>query len=112
MSVEHACWYPSESVCTRHFPGGAPRWIRVQRKLQKRWRGVCNAGCFTYGMLDALTAVGKATRGIDPDADPQEAETQWLARRRRRVYTAEQVQAQRERGQDLAKAYFVKTDPT
>jgi hypothetical protein len=71
-------WYPDEDICVRQGFSARYRWIRAQRKLQKK--GCSPDFYFTVAMLNKLFSVHKGTKGINPDSDSPEVEKiqKWL----------------------------------
>lgn len=78
--IDQHTWYPDEEICRRNGFTGRYRWIRVQKKIQKRAR--CRNRYFTKEMLESVFAVLSGTKGVNPDTDDyRQAEERWLARR-------------------------------
>lgn len=99
--LEHAVWFPGEAICIRQ--GKKPRWVSVQRRIDRVTGGDPSRGYFTVRMLDTLTAVHRSIRGLDVDVkDEATAEDAWCAKRKRLELTPEQAARRREKGERLA----------
>lgn len=94
--LDTAAWFPGEAICARQGP--KPRWVAVQRRIEKAVGRDASRGYFTVPMLEALTKVTTAIRGLDVDTpDEKAAEAAWCAKRKRRVWRPGEREAMRER---------------
>jgi hypothetical protein len=92
--LEAAAWFPGEAIC--NCKGTKPRWVEVQRRIEKVTGGDRKRGFFTVRMLEALTAVTPAIQGIDVDTKDEAADVEaWCAKRKRQQFTPETIERMR-----------------
>jgi len=99
-------WYPTEPVCSRKWGGKAPPWLEKQRRVARRCRAP--GTYFTRAMLDSITIVGRAVRGLSPDIeDAAEAEEAWIAQKLRTAPSPEARARRVERARKLRESSSV-----
>ncbi|WP_022671350.1 hypothetical protein [Hippea alviniae] len=73
-----AVWYPDEEICKNREMVKRFRFIRVQRKIQKR--AVNRDTYYTLRMLEEITGVRKETKGLSPETVSDES---WITQRKK-----------------------------
>jgi hypothetical protein len=78
-SLAGCAWFPDEDVCRRgDFAGTA--MVRNQKRIARATRKDFERGCFTAAMLQGITKIGQATRGLDPETEiTPERVKKWLS---------------------------------
>ena len=76
-NVEYCVFYPDEPICTS--TKFRQPWVRIQRRIARRTKCNVNVGYFTVKMLESITAVTAAIKGINPEFDA--SERVWVGRR-------------------------------
>jgi len=85
-NLEYCAWYADEPICTS-LKFRQP-WVRVQRRIARRTKCNVAVGYFTAKMLESITRVTPAIKGINPKFDA--SEDAWVGGR---VKVAQPVQA-------------------
>ena len=83
QSLEFGIWFPTEDVCARRFADGTPRWVKLQRRIQRKVGRTYEIGYFTHKMLEVCGKVGAGIRGINPESLNQDKRiAAWISARR------------------------------
>ena len=99
-NLANRTWYPDEDICIRKGITEKYRWIKIQRRTQKKVED--QEKYFVVEMLENLSAVGKGTIGLNPDSELSHEHqlAQWLKyrkKRKKREYTEEEKEILRGR---------------
>jgi hypothetical protein len=105
--LDQRTWFPPERVCSRQWVGAAPPWLLKQRKIAHRCRAT--GTCFTRAMIAAVSIVGRAISGLDPESStPVDDEAAWIAQKLKGALSPEARARQAERARRLRMLRSVK----
>ena len=98
-NLEYCVFYPDEPICTS--TKFREPWVKIQRRIARRTKCNADVGYFTVKMLESITAVTAAIKGINPEFDA--SERAWVGRRAKRGPAARrQVNTATNRGMVLS----------
>ena len=81
-----AIWYPDEEICKNREMAKQFRFVKTQRKIQKR--AVNRDTYYTLRMLEEITGVRKETKGLSPETVSDES---WITQRKNRKRKSSEI---------------------
>ena len=110
QSQEVGQWFPTEDICKSQMK--KPRWVTIQRRIQKKVGKTDKVGYWTVAMLNAMGAVSARSKGIGPDKwDTASLEASFIKRRRVRLFSEEERRELREKVKNARLSQGRKTLP-
>jgi len=76
-SLKNGEWYPNDEICHKVSERKNKRWIKIQRRIQKKTNGNPDIGEFNFAMLERIKAVGSKIHGLGDIRKPPLLRT-WL----------------------------------